>query len=67
MKPVKCIPQQIYKLVLGIIVLINATVLFVLGLTLLPVLGILLSLPTYAAAYYILNLNLTDKCEIKFT
>lgn len=67
MRTVKCVPQHLYKIILGFLVLANAVVLFILGITLLPVLGILLSLPTFAAAYYIFRLDLNDKCEIKVT
>ena len=67
MRTIKCVPQQLYKIMLGFLVLANAVVLFILGITLLPVLGILLSLPTFAAAYYIFRLDLNDKCEIKVT
>ena len=67
MRTIKCFPQQLYKIMLGFLVLANAVVLFILGITLLPVLGILLSLPTFAAAYYIFRLDLNDKCEIKVT
>lgn len=67
MRTIRCVPQHLYKIILGFLVLANAVVLFILGITLLPVLGILLSLPTFAAAYYIFKLDLNDKCEIKVT
>ena len=65
MKIIECVPQRFYKTILSLLVLAGAVSLFILGITLLPVLGILLSLPTFAIAYYIFNLDLNDKCEIK--
>ncbi|MCG8618065.1 MAG: hypothetical protein MI802_17770 [Desulfobacterales bacterium] len=67
MKSVKCVPQRLYKIIFAFLVLANAIALFILGITLLPVLGILLSLPTFAAAYYIFRLELNDKCQIRVT
>lgn len=61
----KCIPQKLYKMMFGTLVLVNAIALFILGITLLPVLGIFLSLPTFAAAYYIFRLDLNDRCGIQ--
>ena len=66
MKTIKCVPQKLYKTILSFFVLLSAIVLFILGITLLPVLGILLSLPTFAAAYNIFNYDLNDRCEIQF-
>ena len=60
-----CVPQRVYKLIFGFLVLANAVALFILGITLLPVLGILLSLPTFAAAVYIFRLDLNDKYQIR--
>ncbi|MCG8634697.1 MAG: hypothetical protein MI863_12770 [Desulfobacterales bacterium] len=64
MKTMKCVPQRMYKILLALLALISAVVLFILGITLIPVLGILLSLPTFAIAIYIFKLHLNDRCEI---
>jgi len=64
MKPMKCVPQRFYKLTASFLVLISAIALFILGITLLPALGILLSLPTFALAYQIFKLDLSDKCKL---
>lgn len=60
----KCVPQHLYKLIAGFLVLASAIALFILGITLLPALGILLSLPLFAVAYHIFKLHLNDKCKI---
>lgn len=67
MDSMKCAPQKAYKLILSFLVLASATVLFILGISLLPVIGILLSLPTFAIAVYIYNLHVNDQCDIEMT
>ena len=52
-------------MILGLLTLAGAVILFVLGITLLPVLGILLSLPTFAVAVYVFRLHLNDQCQIE--
>ena len=57
MKISKCVPQKISKLMLGLFVLASALALFILGITLIPVIGIILSLPTFAMAIKIFKLH----------
>jgi len=65
MNAMKCAPQKVSKLIIGFAALICAIALFILGITLVPVLGILLSLPTFAMAVSIFRLHLNDRCEIQ--
>jgi len=66
MKATKCVPQKISKLMMGSMMLIAATALVVIGVTLLPVFGIVLAVPVTALAIYIFRLHLNDQCEIDF-
>ena len=65
MKTIKCAPQRVSKLIIGFSAFAVSVVLFVLGITLIPVLGIFLSLPTFAMSLYIFRLHLNDQCEIE--
>ena len=67
MKTIKCAPQRVSKLIVGFSALAVSVVLFVLGITLMPVIGILLSLPTFAMAGNIFRVHLNDQCEISAT
>jgi len=58
MKPIKCIPQKISKLLLAAIALV------IIGVTLLPVFGFILAVPVIALSFYIYSLHLNDQCEI---
>ena len=66
MKFTQCIPQKFSKLMMGSMMLIAATALVVIGVTLLPVFGIVLAVPVTALAIYIFRLHLNDQCEIDF-
>ena len=66
MKATECVPQKISKLMMGSMMLIAATALVVIGVTLLPVFGIVLAVPVTALAIYIFRLHLNDQCEIDF-
>ena len=65
MKTIKCAPQKAGRLIIGISGIVTAMVLFVLGITLVPVLGIILSMPTFAISLYILKLHLNNRCEFE--
>jgi len=67
MKKLNCVPQKIYKLMLGGIVLASALALIAIGVTLLPVFGFILAVPVVALAIYIFRLHLNDQCEIDFS
>ncbi len=66
MKATQCVPQKISKLMMGSIMLIAAAALVVIGVTLLPVFGLVLAVPVIALAIYIFRLHLNDQCEIDF-
>ena len=51
-------------MLLGSLALLAAFALFILGITLLPVIGIFLALPVLALSIYIFRLHLNDQCEI---
>ena len=65
MKIIKCAPQKAGKLIIGISGMVIAMVLFTLGITLVPVLGIVLSLPTFAISLYVLKLHMNNQCEFE--
>ncbi|WP_035241883.1 hypothetical protein [Desulfobacter vibrioformis] len=64
MKALNCAPQKISKLLIGFAAVLFGVALFILGITLLPVLGIFLSLPTFAMAATIFKSHLNDDCEL---
>jgi hypothetical protein len=64
MKALNCAPQKISKLLIGFAGVLFGVALFILGITLLPVLGIFLSLPTFAMAATIFKEHLNDQCEL---
>lgn len=64
MKATQCVPQKISKLLLGVVILAAAAGLILIGVTLLPVFGILLALPVIALSVYVFRLHLNDQCEI---
>lgn len=64
MKTTKCVPQKIYKALLGSFMLAAAIASVIIGITLLPVFGFVLALPVIALSFYIFNLHLNDQCEI---
>ncbi len=49
---------------IGFAAVLFGVALFILGITLLPVLGIFLSLPTFAMAANILKSHLNDECKL---
>ncbi|MCP3873271.1 MAG: hypothetical protein GY699_08985 [Desulfobacteraceae bacterium] len=64
MKATECVPQKISKFMLGSIMLVAAAGLIIIGITVLPVFGFILSVPVIALAIYIFRLHLNDQCEI---
>lgn len=64
MKPIKCIPQKISKLLLGSLMLVGAIALVIIGITLLPVFGFILAVPVISLSFYVYSLHLNDQCEI---
>ncbi len=66
MKTTDCVPQKISKFMLASLLGIAALGLIVIGVTLLPILGIIMALPIIALAIYIFQTKLNDQCEIDF-
>jgi|SaaInlLV_10m_DNA_2_1039722.scaffolds.fasta_scaffold96553_1 hypothetical protein len=66
MKTIECVPQKISKLMLGSLMLAAAIGLIIIGITLLPVFGIVLAIPVIGMAIYVFRLHLNDQCEIDF-
>ena len=63
----QCIPQHISKFGLGLILLGAAGGLAVLGVTLLPIIGLVLAVPVAALAVYFFRVHLNNECEIDFS
>lgn len=66
MKTAHCVPQRISKYLLSSLFAIAALGLIIIGITLLPFLGIILAMPVLALAIYIFQTRLNDQCEIDF-
>ncbi|MDD9301668.1 MAG: hypothetical protein HUK40_04690 [Desulfobacter sp.] len=63
----QCIPQQISKFGLGIIMLGAAMGLVIIGLTLLPIFGFIAAIPVAGLGIYFFRVHLNDECEIDFS
>ena len=66
MKTTDCVPQKISKFMLASLLGIGALGLIIIGVTLLPILGVIMALPIIALAIYIFQTKLNDQCEIDF-
>jgi hypothetical protein len=64
MKINECVPQKISKVMMSSILFIGAFALAVSGLTVLPVIGIVLAVPVALLGGYVLRLHLNERCEI---
>ncbi len=67
MSPNKCIPQRISKFGFGLILIGAALGLTVIGLTLLPIIGLVLAVPVAGLALYFFRVHLNDQCEMDFS
>lgn len=67
MKATECAPQKISKLMMGLLLLLAAAGLIVIGITLLPFFGFIMAVPVIALAVYVFGLRLNDQCEIDFS
>lgn len=63
----QCISQRISKFGLGLILLGAALGLGVIGVTLLPIIGLVLAVPVAVLALYFFRVHLNDQCEIDFS
>ena len=59
-----CLPQKVTKLALGILFLLFGSGTAVLGVTILPVIGLILALPLFIVGIYFIRSHLNQKCEI---
>lgn len=66
MKASDCVPQTISKYILGSLLAIAAIGLIIIGVTLLPIIGIIMALPVIGLAVYVFQSRLDDQCEIDF-
>ena len=67
MKSNQCIPQQISKFTLGLLLIGAALGLVVIGLTLLPIIGFVLAVPVAGLGIYFFRIHLNDQCEMDFS
>ncbi|MCG8634959.1 MAG: hypothetical protein MI863_14085 [Desulfobacterales bacterium] len=63
----ECIPQRISKFALGLMLLGAAMGLVVIGVTLLPIIGLIAAIPVAALGIYFFRVHLNDQCEIDFS
>ena len=61
---IKCLPENITKISLGIFFILMGLGAVVIGLTILPIIGLVLSLPFFYLAYYFIRAHLNRECEI---
>ncbi|MGD8542175.1 MAG: hypothetical protein PVI27_03775 [Desulfobacteraceae bacterium] len=59
-----CLPQKISKLALGILFLIFGTGTAILGVTVLPLIGLVLAAPLFIIGIYFVRTHLNQKCEL---
>jgi hypothetical protein len=65
MKRELCLPEQTSKLALGLLALLGGIGLIVIGLTLLPVFGLVLAAAPLSLAYYFFSRPLDEACQIQ--
>lgn len=66
MKTTDCVPQKISKYFLTTLLGLAALGLIVIGVTLLPIVGIIMAIPVIALAVYLFQSRMDDQCEIDF-
>ena len=59
-----CLPQKISKMALGILFLIFGTGTAILGVTVLPLIGLVLAVPLFIIGIYFVRTHLNKKCEL---
>jgi len=64
MKISDCVPERMSKSLIGGLLLALGLALFVSGFTVLPVFGLVLSVPFIFLAVYFFRVHLNDQCEI---
>ncbi len=66
MKNSNCVSQKISKYLLGAVLGIAALGLVIIGVTILPIIGIVMAIPVIVLAVYIVQSRLNRECEIDF-
>ncbi|MEX1297401.1 MAG: hypothetical protein AB1Z38_09500 [Desulfotignum sp.] len=64
MKLSACIPQRISKFAIGLMLVAAALAMIIIGVTILPIIGLVLAVPILALAAYVFKLHFNDQCEI---
>ncbi|MCJ8498988.1 hypothetical protein [Desulfatitalea alkaliphila] len=60
-----CMPEKISKAAIGIVFCLLGLGMVVLGLTILPYIGLFIAVPFFVLAFYFFRSHLTESCEIK--
>lgn len=66
MKTTNCLLQRFSKYLLSGVFGVFALGLVVLGVTILPVVGLIMALPVAAVAIFLIRTRLNDQCQIDF-
>jgi hypothetical protein len=61
---INCLPEKISKAALGVIFTLLGLGMVALGLTLMPIFGLLFAVPFFVFAVYFFRIHLSEKCEI---
>ncbi len=59
-----CIPERTSKLIVGLLLLLGGIAMVVIGLTILPVVGLVLAVVPLALAYWFFTRPLNESCEM---
>ena len=60
----RCLPEKLSKLTLSVLFSLFGLAAVVMGFTVLPVFGFILSIPFFILAFYFYKAHLNSKCEI---
>jgi hypothetical protein len=66
MKDNTCTSEKFSKYFLGGLFIVFSLGLFVLGFTLLPIIGFVLALPVLALSAFFIRARINDQCELEF-
>ncbi|WP_035240419.1 hypothetical protein [Desulfobacter vibrioformis] len=67
MENTNCLSQRVSKYLLGAVFGVFSLGFVVLGVTILPVVGLIMALPVAAMAIVLIRTRLNDQCQIDFT
>lgn len=60
-----CLPERTSKLLIAVLLLIGGLGFLIIGITVLPLLGVLFALPLLAFAAYFYQAHLTERCRLE--